>query len=69
MPGLDVGQHQVVFGREVVVQAHAGHAGSGNDRVDTGGRDPIRVEQARCGLQQLGSGARLVVGHDSPSDE
>src|SRR5690606_29918560 len=45
VPGLEVGQHQLLLGGEVVVQAHPRHAGLVGDRVDAGHRYPVGVEE------------------------
>ena len=42
---LEVRQDQVVFGGEVVVEAHLGHAGLGNDPVDAHGPHAFLIEQ------------------------
>lgn len=53
VPRVQVGEHQVRLGREVVVQAHLRDARFGGDRVDAGGRHTVRVETASGRVQQL----------------
>ena len=48
---LEVGGDQVVFAGEVLVEAHFGHAGFFDDRVDADRPVALTVEQSRGGLE------------------
>src|SRR5262249_27517899 len=59
LPLLQEREHEVVLGREVVVQRRLGDAGLGHDLVDADGADSPGGEEAMGGLEQTVAWMRL----------
>lgn len=51
MPGLYIGKHQLVLGREVIVETFLGHADVFHDGVNARADDPVGLEQFCRGVQ------------------